>query len=542
MLRNRQIRLQEDKQAVVGILTNRTSRSPRLTAELRKTWYLMDTHGITLSDGVVTTNCNAGDFDREPTCGFTYDVATGQRIEDSQGFCCRCTASDAFDQTFTNQNAQRMRGNLYCGIDGIVGGRPLSASAHCLSMSQFWYEGFTIGESLLQFGVTLTVEYPGSGLMPSLLSLSPSVPLGVTDKVRASLLGDLASYQALPVLSEKVLMVGPHTANNPHALFTSNQTDQWLLIDKDMISFDGRECNKVGTSYHAFRFESDRCEKSSGSCLHSQLLDIVEEELARIRVGTTPRFMLTRWGVKQQQVISGSSAAMRLEIPVPAIQLSLLRLELDASSISLVVNASPGELSSVALCTFGRADCSGNFEALTQTGYLFVRARNIGMVDSDYTVTVANCTNNVQEAPAQQLSIRSQETEEVVFEINMKTASGTASSCAVALYDSQARVTDLQQVQFVTNTTKLTSSGAEVRDRNQGGDQGFSESRECTVFCTGMFDFACFIMGQCWSKMTTALAIVLIPPLVAVSICFICCIRRCCRRPRTDTSYKQTVV
>eukprot|EP00873_Tetraselmis_striata_P012470 jgi/Tetstr1/432734/TSEL_022100.t1 len=442
-------------------------------------------------DGVVTTNCNAGDFDREPTCGFTYDVATGQRIEDSQGFCCRCTASDAFDQTFTNQNAQRMRGNLYCGIDGIVGGRPLSASAHCLSMSQYWYEGFTIGESLLQFGVTLTVEYPGSGLMPSSLSLSPSVPLGVTDKVRASLLGDLASYQALPVLSEKVLMVGPHTANNPHALFTSNQTDQWLLIDKDMISFDGRECNKVGTSYHAFRFESDRCEKSSGSCLHSQLLDIVEEELARIRVGTTPRFMLTRWGVKQQQVLSGSSAAMRLEIPVPAIQLSLLRLELDASSISLVV---------------------------------------------------ANCTNHVQEAPAQQLSIRSQETEEVVFEINMKTASGTASSCAVALYDSQARVTDLQQVQFVTNTTKLTSSGAEVRDRNQGGDQGFSESRECTVFCTGMFDFACFIMGQCWSKMTTALAIVLIPPLVAVSICFICCIRRCCRRPQTDTSYKQTVV
>lgn len=37
-----------------------------------------------------------------------------------------------------------------------------------------------------------------------------------------------------------------------------------------------------------------------------------------------------------------------------------------------------------------------------------------------YRVQVANCTNHVQEAPAQQLSIRSQETEEVVFEINMK--------------------------------------------------------------------------------------------------------------------------
>eukprot|EP00873_Tetraselmis_striata_P044281 jgi/Tetstr1/464545/TSEL_009302.t1 len=49
MLQNRHIRLHEDNQAVVGVLTNLTSRSPRLMAELRKTWYLMDTHGITLS-------------------------------------------------------------------------------------------------------------------------------------------------------------------------------------------------------------------------------------------------------------------------------------------------------------------------------------------------------------------------------------------------------------------------------------------------------------------------------------------------------------
>eukprot|EP00873_Tetraselmis_striata_P043415 jgi/Tetstr1/463679/TSEL_008540.t1 len=58
MLRNRHIRLHEDNQAVVGVLTHLTSRSPRLMAELRKTWYLMDTHGITLSVRYIRSAAN----------------------------------------------------------------------------------------------------------------------------------------------------------------------------------------------------------------------------------------------------------------------------------------------------------------------------------------------------------------------------------------------------------------------------------------------------------------------------------------------------
>eukprot|EP00873_Tetraselmis_striata_P029384 jgi/Tetstr1/449648/TSEL_036716.t1 len=58
MLCNRHIRLHEDNQAVVGVLTNLTSRSPRLMAELRKTWYLMDTHGITMSVRYIRSAAN----------------------------------------------------------------------------------------------------------------------------------------------------------------------------------------------------------------------------------------------------------------------------------------------------------------------------------------------------------------------------------------------------------------------------------------------------------------------------------------------------
>eukprot|EP00873_Tetraselmis_striata_P021878 jgi/Tetstr1/442142/TSEL_030295.t1 len=70
MLQNRHIRLHEDNQAVVGVLTNLTSRSPRLMAELRKTWYLMDTHGITLSVRYIRSAANiwADRLSREVDC------------------------------------------------------------------------------------------------------------------------------------------------------------------------------------------------------------------------------------------------------------------------------------------------------------------------------------------------------------------------------------------------------------------------------------------------------------------------------------------
>eukprot|EP00873_Tetraselmis_striata_P006219 jgi/Tetstr1/426483/TSEL_016784.t1 len=58
MLQNRHIRLHENNQAVVGVLTNLTSRSPRLMAEPRKTWYLKDTHGITLSVRYIRSAAN----------------------------------------------------------------------------------------------------------------------------------------------------------------------------------------------------------------------------------------------------------------------------------------------------------------------------------------------------------------------------------------------------------------------------------------------------------------------------------------------------
>lgn len=58
-LQNRLVLLHEDNQAVVGVLTGLTSRSPALMAELRKLWYLLDSHNIWIRPEYIRSAANA---------------------------------------------------------------------------------------------------------------------------------------------------------------------------------------------------------------------------------------------------------------------------------------------------------------------------------------------------------------------------------------------------------------------------------------------------------------------------------------------------
>jgi hypothetical protein len=57
-LKGKKVLLWEDNQSVVGVLTNLSSRSPAMMAELRKLWWLMDTHDITLRARYIRSAAN----------------------------------------------------------------------------------------------------------------------------------------------------------------------------------------------------------------------------------------------------------------------------------------------------------------------------------------------------------------------------------------------------------------------------------------------------------------------------------------------------
>lgn len=61
-----------------------------------------------------------------------------------------------------------------------------------------------------------------------------------------------------------------------------------MFVQKEMVTTDGSQCNKIGVGYTAFRYESGKCEKLIGSCLLNQLEDIYQEDMNLLNNGTSP--------------------------------------------------------------------------------------------------------------------------------------------------------------------------------------------------------------------------------------------------------------
>ena len=64
-----------------------------------------------------------------------------------------------------------------------------------------------------------------------------------------------------------------------------------------MVSFNGDECNKIGTSYEAFNNQpGDACSQPLASCLSNQISNLYEEDMKQIQQGSEPDFILKRFG------------------------------------------------------------------------------------------------------------------------------------------------------------------------------------------------------------------------------------------------------
>ena len=75
-------------------------------------------------------------------------------------------------------------------------------------------QGYSLGESQLQFNITITIQTSTSvSSSNQTLVLSPSTPLAASTNgvIVSQLLGDLAGYTSLPVLSSSTLVI-PHPA------------------------------------------------------------------------------------------------------------------------------------------------------------------------------------------------------------------------------------------------------------------------------------------------------------------------------------------
>jgi len=249
------------------------------------------------------------------TCGYAWDG--GWPVAYSQGFCCDCGFLSSDDK----------RGGSCQSF--IVN----KESAHCLRMDELKYGGMEIiGPPITVFDITIRIAWTDKDGNPhdESVIIGPQSPGVSTNdgKIVARLLGSFAPNQAVPDYSDWILFIPSKPDDHPRV---GNGVSTWMLIRRDQVSIDGRECNKIGTSYEAFATQGSKCSQPIGTCLGGQLQSFYEE-------GT--HFFYPQFGGSEIEYIDLNVDPMEVNMKIFTSDhaASVVTLTLDASEVSYTLN------------------------------------------------------------------------------------------------------------------------------------------------------------------------------------------------------------
>ena len=452
--------------------------------------------------------CEDGDMSAAPSCGWVL-ASDGARIQDSQGFCCSC----GFDQMLGASSTSTRSTELHCNLFGSA------QSAHCLRMDELWYAAYTLGPPQLHFTVTVSATQANGTMAEYTLELGPHAPGAASPdgRVTARLLGDLAAYTGdMPPLGQSnYLMVPSQPASHARVLAG---VDAWLLVDRQAVTLDGMTCNKIGTSYAAFRHQPSVCLNQAGSCLRNQLEDLQLVDDQRIQRGEPPLYRAS--GLGAFAPYADAAGAQYVAYTTNTARNSLVTLTLDADRIQFVIADSTGHIDSIA---------ADDFEAQSARGRLVCAVTNTGSRTADYSLRV-ECTDGIMGGiPARTLSLAPSEQRHITFPLYAERTNASEHTCTGHLFGPRQTLLSAANVSFFT-TERIEDRGAQAGEivaapgRIEIAPQGSSLIPEpCQHLCSGLLDLACFLAFGCSSKLAVFSLV-----LCFVLVCIICCCCFCC--------------
>ena len=65
----------------------------------------------------------------------------------------------------------------------------------------------------------------------------------------AKIVGDLPGSKSPPNLANKIVLIPSSPDTHP---WVTSGMGHWMMVDREMIGFNGHECNKIGAGYTAF--------------------------------------------------------------------------------------------------------------------------------------------------------------------------------------------------------------------------------------------------------------------------------------------------
>lgn len=270
-------------------------------------------------------SCTDGDLAPEPTCGW---VMTQDKliVPYSQGFCCRCD----FSQIIGIDTTTRNRGSN-CNFLNIGVG---SATAHCLRFDTLWYSAYDVKTYIIDYEITITITSRNSTDHASniqKLDLSPSNGIAASSdsQVIARLIGDFQPSAPPTDYSNYYLVIPSHPPS--HSMVLEGPIN-WMLIPKNFFTLDGRECDKIGVGYFAFRSQASRCTVKIGECLHNQIHDLYMSDIQSMSMDKTPRYLIFTQNSKKYDFFS-STNKKTFTARLSGLFNTLITLELNADDI-----------------------------------------------------------------------------------------------------------------------------------------------------------------------------------------------------------------
>jgi hypothetical protein len=454
------------------------------------------------SEGILSSS---GELVADSTCGFKSDRAdiSSDNVDYSGGFCCSCPAMTVFTG---------MSDGVYRGNCGLLSN---DETAHCLEFSETMFAGYSISDFYYSYEITLTLSYPSeeeeSGFRVIKEVLSIDRRAATNQILSAEIIGDYVPLKPPPDLKDKLLL-RPLSESSPAESEGKVQVD-WMVVNPGMVSMDGSECNKIGTSYKAFQLQSNKCEVSKGSCLRNQILDVLKAEITKKRDGQSTDYLLTEMGsfleiskakepqeTVQSRVLQEQEQKVRLVLLYKEIFTTSLLLTLEAGDFKFTTNLSKAAITATKV---------EDFEALKSSGKIFITVENVGENDSKFECRL-DCSESIEPVPSQFLFLMTREAREVDFELVTNEESGQEHSCTVivanALGEEVAtekvifKTLELEEV-FVQDQTFEEIEQDKILEGEAGaGHQEYSNFDTqliCNYLCPTMTNLFCFMMTGC---------------------------------------------
>ncbi|GLC38808.1 hypothetical protein PLESTM_000779500 [Pleodorina starrii] len=222
-------------------------------------------------------------------------------------------------------------------------------TGHCLRFNSLWYSAYKLRPaSTLTTDISVKLVIPTGAVdnssepVTEVLQLNPGRPMAASASrtVTAKLVGDLVKGTQLPDLSNQVL-VFPEPDDTT---VNKNARADWMVLAMSMFSFDGKDCDKIGTNFTAFRYQENGCYQPNGTCLANQLKDFRDNDLMRLERGLAPLYMVTQCTGGSKAQLKNDTGTLSFEMPVISLSQSNVMLSVSADNVLFTnTNRSSGQ-------------------------------------------------------------------------------------------------------------------------------------------------------------------------------------------------------